>query len=289
MILRKYADAIPQQLIIINEKPISKPEISKEEQAPPKKEKPVPIAVPKEGESSAIKRFFSEANITITGKNTPTSGDILFLVNAIAESLPLAENYLHTLRKSCTGDHHFSYPLKSAPPDERETVQKLAETMRACGVFSEIIIKSTSISGTLSRSSRVINFISGIWLELYSQQKALSVVRSFAEAKGLKYEFYCNLKAEDNTGIKHELDLMFSVGDKVFGAEIKSGVNFFDYDKYRITAEWMRLIPDRFILLNSTLVNYSEAKCISYFYQYYISNLASFEQTLKEMLVKAIG
>ena len=287
MILQKYQGTIAPQLIIINEKDTPEPEISKKKQVPPKMAKPVNIEVPAATDSSAINRFFSEANIKITSKSIPTSEDILFLVNAIAESLPRAESFLHVLRKSCTGDHRFCYPLKSATADERETIQKLAETMRACGVFSDILLKSTSISGTLSGSSRVMNFISGIWLELYSQQKALAVVRSFAEAKGLKHEFYCNLKAEDKSGIRHEVDLMFSVGDKVFGAEIKSGVNFFDYDKYRITAEWMHLIPDRFILLNSTLVNHSEAKCISYFYQYYISNLASFEQTLNEMLTKA--
>ena len=82
---------------------------------------------------------------------------------------------------------------------------------------------------------------------------------------------------------------MFSIGEVVFGAEIKSGLNFCDYDCYRLTAEWMHLIPDRFLLLNSTLHDENAAKCISYFYEYLICGLSDYEKTMVQMLDKALN
>ncbi len=238
--------------------------------------------------TSAIEVFFSEANIFITEKNVPDFGDIIYLVKTIAECLPLSEDFLHSLRKAnCSQNGYFEYSLKSLPLDKRSAVLKIANTMKNCGVFSNIQITNWNIVGNVSTASKVRNFLSGVWLELYSQRLTTEIVRKFAESKNLSYELYSNLKVEDKNGIKHEIDLMFSVGDKVFGAEIKSGLNFCDYDRYRLTAEWMHLIPDRFLLLNSTLIDDNAIKCISYFYQYFICSLDTYEEKLSNMLNKA--
>ena len=162
--------------------------------------------------------------------------------------------------------------------------------MKNCGVFSQMLINTWSISGNVSSAARVKNFLSGVWLELYSQQVAINVVKKYAKDHNLSYEVYSNLKVEDKQGVKHEIDLMFSLGsDMVFGAEIKSGLNFCDYDRYRLTAEWMHLIPDRFLLFNSTLTDENATKCISYFYQYFICGISTFENTLNQMLDRAMN
>lgn len=59
MILQKYQGTIAPQLIIINEKDTTEPEISKKKQVPTKMAKPVNIEVPAATDSSAINRFFS--------------------------------------------------------------------------------------------------------------------------------------------------------------------------------------------------------------------------------------
>ena len=240
---------------------------------------------------SAITSFFEKNNIIITEKNVPSTDPIMYLVNAIAECLPLGEDFLHLLRKAiCNKEGHFEYNLSKLDVSKRGAIIKIANTMKNCGVFSQMLINTWSISGNVSSAARVKNFLSGVWLELYSQQVAINVVRTYAEEHNLSYEIYSNLKVEDTQGVKHEIDLMFSLGDDiVFGAEIKSGLNFCDYDRYRITAEWMHLIPDRFLLFNSTLTDENAAKCISYFYQYFICGISDFENTLIQMLNKAIN
>ena len=242
-------------------------------------------------DKSVIDAFMKDSGISIVEKNTPETSSIMYLVNAIADSLPLAEEFLHELRKAnCSQSGHFNYFLIKQIHDKEkcEAVIKLANTMKNCGVFSELqICPNKNLSGTISTASRVRNFISGTWLEFYSQQKALNIVKEFAESKGLSYEIYCNLKVMSNAGTKHEIDLMFSVGDVVFGAEMKSGLNFCDFDKYRLMAEWMHLIPDRFLLLNSALVDDNAAECVSYFYRYYICSVDTYEKTIITMLNKA--
>ncbi len=240
---------------------------------------------------SAITYFFETNGIFIKEKSIPSENPIMYLVNAIAECLPLGEDFLHLLRKAiCNKDGHFDYNLSKSEPEKRVAITKIANLMKNCGVFSQMIINSWSISGNVSSASRVRNFLSGLWLELYSQQIAINVVKKYAEEHNLPYEVYSNLKVEDDHGVKHEIDLMFSLGDDmVFGAEIKSGLNFCDYDRYRLTAEWMHLVPDRFLLFNSTLTDENATKCISYFYQYFICGISTYEYTLTKMLDKAMN
>ena len=99
----------------------------------------------------------------------------------------------------------------------------------------------------------------------------------------------CNVKVADKEGVQHEIDLMFSIGEKVFAIEQKSGVNFFDYDRYCLLAEYLHLIPDRFMLVNSTLLDKDATKCITYFYRYYICNSADYVSTLSTMIDKAFN
>lgn len=250
----------------------------------------IATSIGKKTKTSAIENFFSAAGIKILEKGVSEFDSIIYLVNAIAGDFKSAEDFLHTLRKAiCTHNGHFDYSLNTVEAEKRSAVTRLATIMRNCGVFSEVVIGASAISGNISTASRVRNFISGIWLELYSQHKTISIVKKFAEKHNLPFEVYCNLKVEGADGKKHEIDLMFSLGeDKVFGAEIKSGLNFCDYDRYRLTAEWMQLIPDRFLLLNSTLTDENAVKCISYFYQYFICGISTYEETLIKMLDKAM-
>lgn len=240
---------------------------------------------------SAIECFFESNGITITEKSIPSGDPIMYLVNAIAECLPWGEDFLHLLRKAiCNKDGHFEYNLSKLDLEKRGAIIKIANIMKNCGVFSQMLINTWSISGNVSSAARVKNFLSGVWLELYSQQVAINVVKKFAEDHNMSYEVYSNLKVEDKQGVKHEIDLMFSLGrNLVFGAEIKSGLNFCDYDRYRLTAEWMHLIPDRFLLFNSTLTDENAPKCISYFYQYFICGISTYENTLIQMLDKAMN
>jgi hypothetical protein len=243
----------------------------------------------KQTTKSAIEDFFINKGITVTEKFEPDFSEIIYLVNVIADSLPQAEEFLHALRKAnCIASSHFTYSISGFSHEKREAVSRLATTMRNCGVFCEMQINSTTVSGTMSSAARAKNFISGIWLELYSQQRTAEILKKLAEKDSLPYEVLCNVKVEDSTGTKHEIDLMVSLGDNVFGIELKSGLTFCDYDHYRQVADWMGMIPDHFLLVNSTLTDTNAVKCISYFYQYYICGISDYDAVFTKMIRQAI-
>ena len=104
---------------------------------------------------------------------------------------------------------------------------------------------------------------------------------------GLPFEVIANVHIQhEATGEPHEIDLMFSIGEQVFGMEQKSGLNFSDYDHYRKIGEWLGIIPDHYLLLNSNLTEDYAVGCIQYFHRYYISSLANYQKVLKAMLEK---
>lgn len=85
--------------------------------------------------------------------------------------------------------------------------------------------------------------------------------------------------------MKHELDIVFRVGENVFWSEIKSG-KFSDFDCYRKLGVLMGVNPDRHILLTAEKSD-EAAEVISWFYQFYVSNIENFKKKLEEMIDKA--
>ena len=241
--------------------------------------------------TSVIDKFLSDNNIAVLEKHFPEVeselSEINYLLDGIAKHIDAAEELFHKLRKSIAEtDGKFSYTPTNLTMEQLDSVKKLLQMLKLCGVFSELRV-SNHYSGAVSSATRVRNFISGTWLELFSQQHGIEVISEKAKQMNLPYEILCNVKVTDQEGTQHEIDLMFSIGDHVFAIEMKSGLNFMDYDRYRLLAEYLHLIPDRFMLVNSTLLDKEATKCITYFYRYYICNSADYVSTLSDMIDKA--
>lgn len=239
----------------------------------------------------AIESFLKKSNLIITQKSSPeVIPGVAFLVNAIAQCIHEAQAFLTTLRSAILlPSHTFTHTFNNKDENSIQKIVYLANIMRDCGVFTNYYCDEHKfIKGKMSGSSRVIRFINGQWLELYCQQITQQVVSEYAEKYSLPCEIYANMKIKDTFGGQsHEIDMMFSIGDKVFGTEQKSGLQFIDYDKYREVGEWLGIIPDRFILINSTLKDSNTAECIKYFYQYYISRIDNYKAMLMEMITSA--
>lgn len=218
--------------------------------------------------ASAIDKHLAANCITVLEKHYPEIeselNEIGYLLNGIADHIGEAEDLIHTLRKAIAeNDGKFTYNPKKLPAEQRESVHKVMLLLKQCGIFSEVTMLNT-YSGMVSTATRVRSFISGLWLELFSQQHGIEIISEKAKQLNLPYEVLCNVKVADKEGIQHEIDLMFSIGDKVFSIEQKSGVNFFDYDRYRLLAEYLHLIPDRFMLVNSTLLDKDATRSCSH-------------------------
>lgn len=243
--------------------------------------------------TSIIDKFLSDNNIAVLEKHYPEIeselSDINYLLDGIAKHIAAAEELFHKLRKSIAEtDGKFTYTPTNLTTEQLDSVKKLLQLLKLCGVFSELRM-TNYYSGTVSSATRVRNFISGTWLELFSQQHGIEVITEKVKKYDLPYELLCNVKVADQSGTQHEIDLMFSIGDRVFAIEMKIGLNFMDYDRYRLIAEYLHLIPDRFMLVNSTLLDKDATKCIAYFYRYYICNSADYMYTLSAMIDKAFG
>lgn len=241
-------------------------------------------------DESVISGFLRQSGLVITESHEPQDGqDIAVLAAKIAESLPEAEGFLRSLRTAnCALSREFCYPLSGHSEKERTAIRKVADILRRCGVFAGFCPDTQkSIRGKMAECSRVVNFINGAWLEIHCQHLTCQIVREYAEARGLPFEVIANVHIQhEATGEPHEIDLMFSIGEQVFGMEQKSGLNFSDYDRYRKIGEWLGIIPDRFLLLNSNLTEDYAVGCIQYFHRYYISSLANYQKVLKAMLEK---
>ena len=244
-------------------------------------------------DDSVIGKYLADHQITLLEKHFPETeselSEISYLLDGIAEHIDAADALFHTLRKAIAEtDGRFNYTPNGLSTEQLESVKKVVKLLKLCGVFSELRVLG-SYSGTISTAARVRRFIAGTWLELYGQQHGIEVITEKAKQLGLPYEILCNVQVIDQTETQHEIDLMFSIGDHVFAIEMKSGLNFMDYDRYRLLAEYLHLIPDRFMLVNSTLLDKSATRCITYFYRYYICNSADYMSTLSEMIDKAFN
>ncbi len=242
---------------------------------------------------SVIDKFLFDNNIVVLEKHYPEIeselSEISYLLDGIAQHIEAAEDLFHTLRKAIAEtDGKFTYNPTKLTPEQFDSVKKVLKLLKLCGVFSELRAMGSYI-GMVSTATRVRGFISGTWLELFSQQHGIEVISEKAKQMNLPYEILCNVKVTDQEGTQHEIDLMFSIGDHVFAIEMKSGLNFMDYDRYRLLAEYLHLIPDRFMLVNSTLLDKEATKCITYFYRYYICNSADYVSTLSDMIDKAFN
>ncbi|MCR5143383.1 MAG: hypothetical protein K6C68_12835 [Ruminococcus sp.] len=264
------------------------PEENIEEISSPETEEQISEPMPQSDTTagnSAITAFFNTREITIEKSSMPEACETAFLVMSIAESLPEADSFLHSLRSAHTSpDKSFCLNLKNKTEAERKKITELAGIMKMCGIFSESNILTESIFGKLSKAGKVADFIIGRWLEQFCQIVTVNLVKNYAEKHGLEWEVMSNVTVCSREGELHELDLIFSIGDRVLGTEQKSGRQFADYDKYRTLGLWLGLVPEHFLLVNACLENEQAADCIHYFYEYYVCNTASYAKTLMKMI-----
>ncbi len=237
---------------------------------------------------SAIHRFLQKAGLVVVEEHVPKQiGGLDFLVQNLGKNIHLTHGFLKAMRTAtCNTARGFCYDLNACNPQERDAIIKLADMFCTCGVYTEFTRMGTRLHGKLSASPHVINFINGEWLELYCQGATAKTIKAFADDRGLPTEMLANVKIIDMEGNMHEIDMLFSIGDMVFGTEQKTGQTL-DYDKYRRIGEWMGVVPDRFILLNSSITIPQAFDCLQYFYSYYVSNIPSYTNTLTKMIRNA--
>lgn len=239
--------------------------------------------------STTVRAFFSEKGIDISTSTCKTaSPPVDNLAFSIAVNYPLTKHFIRFLRENITKkSFDFNYILSSFSQENKDAIVSLAEKLNEYGLISNLFYNkaTTSLRGTVSSAPRCINFLNGDFMELYAKCVTVGVVKSFAEAHELDYKVYTNAEININSQ-KHELDIVFRIGDQVFWSEIKSGK--FNPDEYRKLGIEMSVVPDKLIVLAADKSNDAVA-AISYFYEFYCSNIRTFKSELTKMINSAFN
>lgn len=234
---------------------------------------------------TSIEEYFNEKGIQFdTSKSNNEFAPVESLALLMAENYPQCKGFYRFIRAQIAKKkYEFSYTPFAISTKEYNATRMVAEKMSSYGLISSLNVSDTSreITGVLTSAPRAINFINGDYLEFYARSVVDQVVKAAADRYGTDYEALSNvhiLKSNE----KHELDIVFRVGKDVFWAEIKSG-KFSDFDCYRHLGILMGVNPDKHILLSAEKTD-DEALGISWFYQFYVSNISSFKAKLNEMI-----
>lgn len=239
-------------------------------------------------EKMNVKNYFASKGFDIQiSEHSPCIGPVENLAFLVAMNYKACKMFLKHIRENVARKcFHINYAASHLPDRERDAVVLLAEKFGEYGIISNVFFNRNTgfVNGVVSSAPRVINFINGDYLEFYGRAVVERVVKEVAAKHGTDYEVYSNAIIS-RTGEKHELDIVFRVGQNIFWSEIKSG-KFSDFDNYRKLGILMGVNPDRHILLAAEK-DIETAEVISWFYQFYVANIENFKEKLVEMIDKA--
>lgn len=219
-----------------------------------------------------IRSYFAEKGfeIDVSGKKEviPAVENLAF---GIALNFDATAPFIRYIRESISKKHfeNATYYYGAETSAEKNAIVQLAEKLSDCGILSDVYVNkaNNTIRMKISSAPKVINFLSGDFLEMFGHSVVKDVLKKFEKEEGYETELYTNaiIKKGDQ---QNELDLVFRVADEVFWAEIKSGK--FDPDTYRLLGEHMGVVPDKLILLAGNK-NDDQTEVIGYLYDFFVT------------------
>ncbi len=172
--------------------------------------------------------------------------------------------------------------------DEKNDLITMLYEMKKLGLLREAFCnqKINCITYILPDVEKIKQFLMGGWLECAFFDDVKRIVSEYAKTYGLSAHVVGNLKLgqnSDNPGsATHELDVAFTLGDIFFACEAKTGAQV-DYDRFRIVGKDLDILPDRLLLINSSLSS-EEAEAVNWWYPYHVAAGADLESALRSMV-----
>ena len=239
------------------------------------------------------KHFVDNGYIIFESSTTQTIEGLKSLTYYIGENFSLTAPLLKEARKAiCApnkkGDRILNFTIEKS---DSAFYHQIAGKLKQYGIFTKYLINKNVLTATISPVPKVINYLTGQWLEMYSAYILEDVVGEFAKVHGYEYEILMNVKVSNinSCGVcSHELDAVMSIDDKCFAFEMKSGSQFDDYFHLYNTRKDLHFVPDRYLLL-STSLDEEEALTLQYYYEFYITGMCGFKNRLIEMIDKAFN
>lgn len=210
------------------------------------------------------------------------------MASRLLENHAVMEDVIHTLRKNfIEKKEDFSLPMEEKTWEEKNMVYELLRDMY--GVISCITFSSDGIlHGKLVMTPRAQKFINGEYMEIAAYQRVKKIVETLSEKYRKECKIYRNVLVSTREGIyRNEFDMVILFDNMFYIVEVKSGKNFRDFEKYRELGKEYRVVPERFLLIDSCITE-AHAEMIHYFLEYYASNLnpASLQEKIEIMIEK---
>lgn len=247
------------------------------------------VSIAKEIEAikkTTIESYFEKKSLNITSfRETEIITPISNLASIMATNFLKTKNFIRFIRDNITKKRFdILYCMGYLSYQEKTSIVSLAEKLNDYGVISNFFYNkaNNTIKCTISQAPKCINFINGDFLELYAKNLTLQTIQALAAKHDCDYEVYSNVTVAKAEEI-HELDLVFRVGNHVFWSEVKSGK--FNPDEYRKLGINLGFIPNSLILLSADKT-IDMAASISYFNDFYCTNISTFADTLTTMVDK---
>jgi hypothetical protein len=243
--------------------------------------------------SGTINHHFETNGFIITESSKPLAitgvKKITYLIaDNCTYTIPLIKEIRKTFCNPANKDNSISFKFDKS---DAGFYSDLANAFKNYGLFSKYFINRNILTATISSVPRVINYLTGTWLEIYSSFVLEEIVSDYAKSHNFEYEILTNVKVTNTLSCNqyfHEVDCVISIDDKVFGFEMKSG-NFSDYATLYETRKALHFIPDRYLLLSLSLEDDEIADTLNYFYEFYFTGISNFKNSLINMIEKAFA
>lgn len=157
-----------------------------------------------------------------------------------------------------------------------------------CGVITEVSSDYNTISGKIVLTQKAQTFINGQYMEIAVRKIVSDMLAKLEKKHGKSFKLYANTKVVTKDGkLKNEFDLIVeNVTDSIlYVIEVKSGKNFYDFDKLARIGREYKIVPNRLLLVQNYLTT-EHMETIEYFCEYYCANLEqnNLEQKLTTMI-----
>lgn len=288
---KEYGNIAMPKFQKIKKKPKAEKDLAKKENA----EKQKPTTFKATSQSDTINHHFEMNGFLVVESSKPQSiAGLKNITYLIAENYKFTAPLLKEIRKSickpnAKGDRTFCFEFEKK---EGSFYNEFCSKMKQYGLFSKYSINVNILTGTIASVPRIISFLNGQWLELYIAYITEEIVRDFSKSNGYEYEILMNVKVASITSVSkyaHEIDSTFSIGSECFALEAKSGAAFDEYYTLYNTRKELRFVPDRYLLLSTSLEDPEVAQTLQYFYEFFITGIETFRESLLTMINKAFA
>ena len=248
------------------------------------------------GQFSAVKleglaRYLERRGVTIV--SIPDESDLDPRVSQIAAFLGKYLSYVlpfyETLKATLNEGPEFSYSLAGLPGRD------VTHTLNFCRMLQEVDFLASyayrrsphcKIVARVNRTPAAINFLTGGWLEHFIRDKVVSILTTHPATLDLPYAFMKNpriiLPGEED----FELDLLLSVGERIFWIEAKTGEYMDFLPKYSRVSKVLGLNRNTSMLVSVDAL--APADNLSARYELSCCNLDEFADVFRINLVREL-